>query len=318
MQQIAPTRLNKPPARRGFTLIELLVVITIISILAALTVRVVVAFISEGREAATKATISKINRLVEMRMQAFYRRYGRTDATTQTRLRNTAEFSALRTLSVNDNVKLILTRKLLFMKHFPQTREEIDAALQPELANKRTQADNAEILYDFLVRSAVLGETPVANDAFNANEVADPDGDGFPEFVDAWGRPIRFYRWPTRLFRPDGPGTGPDVKYAQMLFSTYPSNNDLKRDPDDPMGLVGRAFSNFESGAGIVGTGFHTPQTFHTPLVISAGRDAEFGMFPPEDGPSKSTYGYLAAIDAAKLDAVGDNITSLNVRAGGK
>ena len=24
----------------------------------------------------------------------------------------------------------------------------------------------------------------------------DTDGDGLPEFVDAWGEPLRFYRWP--------------------------------------------------------------------------------------------------------------------------
>ena len=35
-----------------------------------------------------------------------------------------------------------------------------------------------------------------------ALETADTNGDGIPEIVDAWGHPVRFYRWPTRLVRP--------------------------------------------------------------------------------------------------------------------
>ena len=33
-------------------------------------------------------------------------------------------------------------------------------------------------------------------DDFTDREVQDTDGDGLPEFVDAWGQPLQFYRWP--------------------------------------------------------------------------------------------------------------------------
>ena len=33
-------------------------------------------------------------------------------------------------------------------------------------------------------------------DDFTDREVADTDGDGLLEFVDSWGRPLQFYRWP--------------------------------------------------------------------------------------------------------------------------
>ena len=33
-------------------------------------------------------------------------------------------------------------------------------------------------------------------DDFSDREVKDTDGDGLPEFVDAWGQPLQFFRWP--------------------------------------------------------------------------------------------------------------------------
>ena len=50
----------------------------------------------------------------------------------------------------------------------------------------------------------VFGVAPVGVDAFLEQEIADTDNDGLPEFVDAWGNPLRFYRWPTRLIKPFG------------------------------------------------------------------------------------------------------------------
>ena len=36
---------------------------------------------------------------------------------------------------------------------------------------------------------------PEALENFHGSEIADPDGDGFLKFVDAWGKPIQFIRW---------------------------------------------------------------------------------------------------------------------------
>ena len=35
-----------------------------------------------------------------------------------------------------------------------------------------------------------------SRDDFSDREVKDTDGDGLPEFVDAWGQPLQFFRWP--------------------------------------------------------------------------------------------------------------------------
>ena len=38
--------------------------------------------------------------------------------------------------------------------------------------------------------------TASAKQPVTAKEVQDTDGDGLPEFVDAWGQPLQFFRWP--------------------------------------------------------------------------------------------------------------------------
>ncbi len=46
----------------------------------------------------------------------------------------------------------------------------------------------------------VEGQGPLGSafkrEDFTDREVRDTDGDGLPEFVDAWGEPLQFYRWP--------------------------------------------------------------------------------------------------------------------------
>src|SRR5258708_1973004 len=65
--------LFRPHARASFTLVELLVVITVIGILATITLGVVGGLVSQARDSATKATISKIQALLNSRAQAFQR-----------------------------------------------------------------------------------------------------------------------------------------------------------------------------------------------------------------------------------------------------
>ncbi len=52
------------------------------------------------------------------------------------------------------------------------------------------------MLYAILVEGrGPLGSVFNADD-FTDKEVQDTDGDGLPEFVDAWGNPLQFFRWP--------------------------------------------------------------------------------------------------------------------------
>ena len=52
----------------------------------------------------------------------------------------------------------------------------------------------AECLYMIIMYATGDGE---ARTLFGEQDIDDTDGDGAPEFVDGWGRPIEFVRWPT-------------------------------------------------------------------------------------------------------------------------
>jgi prepilin-type N-terminal cleavage/methylation domain-containing protein len=64
------------------------------------------------------------------------------------------------------------------------------------LSQHKHKTARSEMLYALLVEgSGPLGSV-FSRDDFTDKEVRDTDGDGLPEFVDAWGEPLQFYRWP--------------------------------------------------------------------------------------------------------------------------
>ena len=63
-------------------------------------------------------------------------------------------------------------------------------------SNHTHNTARAEMLYAILVEgSGPLGSV-FSRDDFTDREVMDTDGDGLLEFVDAWGQPLQFFRWP--------------------------------------------------------------------------------------------------------------------------
>lgn len=228
--------------------------------------------------------------------------------------------------------------------------------------------ESAELLYFALTASTSYGVGAVDSDRFTTREVVDTDEDGLPEFVDAWGNPLRYYRWPTRLidsnppvpFQPDlsDPNdvtdrrliAGLERETANLLFrglspppvalpNGVTPRDLLLTDPDDP---VGRLYSEMErlngaNGNPLLATEFneanyHTPETYHTPLVVSAGPDGDLGLLEPVvTDPSTNTFGNLASIPDMNNDTLFtsddhllvrdqlvDNITNRNRRAGGR
>ena len=235
----------------------------------------------------------------------------------------------------------------------PTDQEVLDRATQ-NWQKHRPETESAELLYFALTAATSYGVGAVDTDRFTSEEVADTDEDGLPEFVDAWGQPLRFYRWPTRLidsappvpFTPvlADPADPTDVRTIPMVrrdkagllfrgLSPPPlplPNGVLPRDllltdPDDP---VGRLYSELErldgtNGKPLFATEFneakyHTPETYHAPIVVSAGADGELGLLEPNDtDASAGRFGNLAQFDGND-DALTDNITNRNRRVGGR
>ena len=281
--------------------------------------------------------------------------------------------------------------------------------------NLDRSTESSELLYFFLFHSGNFGSAEIGRDEFTEKEIADTDEDGLREFVDAWGQPLRFYRWPTRLIDPSLPlgafapvftsendptdlrttlsvdrgrvdvGTREvdllERSVADLLIKGLPRKlqftnayitaacnskidrtgitdvdviippDPLLRDPDDPAGLL---YSLLESGipAGDFAidlswefneANYHTPDTFHAPLIISAGLDAELGLYEPfdlgtasdirrgnlaqynpdPDGDGTRFYEHAAVADQQAelnqiIDILSDSLTNRNRRSGGR
>jgi len=325
--------------RAGFTLIEILTVITIIAVLMTLTMKVVGAVIDNARQSATVSTLTKIQSLMNSRRQAFNRLTLRKGFVT-----NSSEYALCKTvLGLTGQPQRIVAGKILQMKYFPQSQADLNWLLT-FYAGDQTQAatlqfvnlyptlfqqpfvlgqtpvvlpnlTNQEILYNVLTENSI-GDSPTGPDSFTAQEVqAEPTPQlataGKSYFVDAWKNPIRFYRWPTRLFRSDGINiSATDVLNARFVFSALPVftgnlQTDLGRDPDDPLQMCG-SIAAFESN-------WHTPATFHMPLIVSPGPDGQLGMGLPDS----ATFTDRLAI-VTNQDQLTDNIVSASIKAGGK
>ncbi len=344
---IDPRQYSRRPGRSGYTLLEMLAVMTIIAVLAALSIAAYGSIVGMARESATRSTLAKIQALVDARSQAFARVYQRPYTVTST----AENILATQMFPPTSPAIPIAARKLLEAKYFPQAAADlVDPgimikgrltqrgmhAMYPRLVDAsgvlvNPQVTPAEILYHVLTESS-LGGSPVALDSFGPSEVGDVNANGFPEFVDGWGKPIQLYRWPTRLFRPAGqtPGTAvaplltaADLANVRLVISLLPGNlpaadgaSDLGRDPDDPLRTLWEATqtATLETltfpGTSISGP---TPSTWWTPLAVSAGPDGAFGMFAPDD---VTNFGNLGAVrDPQDL---ADDLVSISMKVGGR
>lgn len=331
--------------RRGFTLIELLVVIGIIGLLMSILGVAVMNSLSGARIAGTKATMIKIQRQLQSRIEAVNRAYRGQQSMTQlvNEIGSVDKVANQAPAQRVNAVRTALMRKVYLRTYLPQTWAEAAFLLKkggksaPSPIN--TATESAEVLYFILTDASIVGFTPANQDLFAGTEVRDTDGNGAMEILDSWGSPVRFYRWPTRLLRPSG-YTGlnaissTDFDRAQLLIQGIPTSlkvtpnpaapSSLAQDPDDPLNVLtpGNGWSNsasditdFESST-TSPFPFHTAFTWHTPLVVSAGPDREFGIY------DVTTSGHLGRLcepytSGTELTFLYDNITNLNIKSGG-
>ena len=318
-------------SRLGFTMVELLVVIGLVLFLMTISVAALVNSIGIARERATQTTILKIHGLMQQRIDAFNRAMERTNFSQNSPPVRNLGNQWMSSYSIVPPVKVleVMARKQLFKFRFPQNFAEYPGtggfAAVPQTGvtyiagNHQQVTESSALLYWILTNSEVYGVAPVDESEFGSSEVRDTDGDGLKEFVDGWGRPLRFYRWPTHLIRsgdgttspgviPSGGGVGlasvVDRKLASAIWSGLPAAptivgelDPLTRDPDDPTGQIYRWAINLPNSAPITATTaltaiqnfFGTPNTFHAFLIVSAGPDGILGMGEPYVGDTTDT-----------------------------
>ncbi len=294
--------------RRAFTLIELLVVIAVIVLLLVITVTVFGRLITTARERATLATIKKIHENVYQRALAIDRDLKRG----RYRMRVDLKVS---TMGISESAATTLVRKELMREHFPQVVTDLPESPPGDPAQYN---NSAELLYYVLSEGEDFG-TDTGVDEFTSTEVTDTDGDGLLEFVDAWNKPLRFYRWPTRLYRPNGRTDNVTNAYASMLTPTVTTTM-MAQDPDDPLGELHdeinspnpNGLKSAYPDADAFEIVYHTLDTFHPFLIISAGADETLGLNEPGD---VANFGHLArptdeTITNGGDSAINDNITN--------
>ncbi len=429
-RSVPDRRCDPVHGRRAFTMVELLIVIAIVSLLISVMVAVVGSSFKSARAAATSALIQKIDNLLDERVKGFDRATKSTDFQRIVDARKRALESG-GIFGVSPDVLKAVAVKDFFRSNFPQRFEDLAspdantngvpdvlesvpgvnvAALVSQVATRHA-TESSELLYFMLTRMQVFGVPPVGESEFGTSEVRDTDGDGLLEFVDGWGNPLRFYRWPTRLLKPNGilgldnqPGFG--GVDDNSAFNTPPATNvfagtifnnvvddalefgkvssdditisishraivayfiyglpsgpvlagqwdSLSEDPDDPYGLISTEIkrlllqSNGMTDVRLGPTGFNemnypTIDTYHTPLIVSAGADGVVGLFEPYQGTDSNGDGVLDAdlgilaqprhgdggpyditssslvsgVSTDFVSALTDNITNRNQRAG--
>ncbi len=116
------------------------------------------------------------------------------------------------------------------------------ATVREAIANHQHKTARAEMLYALLVESrGPLGSVFNADD-FTNREVQDTDHDGLPEFVDSWGEPLYFYRWPLYF--------SSEVQKGLNRYSQFDTRDQNPLDPGQQL-LAPAWWSKFNNGPGL-------------------------------------------------------------------
>jgi hypothetical protein len=227
-----------------------MVTLVIIAILASLTLAGLAGTRQRAKIDKTKSTIRKLHEIV-MPQYDSYRQLRVSGATAL------AKLTALRSRIAGD---------LPDQWDDVQTGAPASAAARRYLSLKtalagRPLADyfqGAECLALIVLRGGFDSD---AVEHFRGDEIGDVDDDGAVEFLDGWGMPIRFIRWPagySSLIQPlnaatnpdpldpmkvSGPTTGDaDYGLVPLIYSAGPDGADyrgLLTDSDQPYGITG-------------------------------------------------------------------------------
>ncbi len=227
--------------------------IVIISILAGMVMVAMGSARESARVRKTRTTIATLHELLMERYESY--RYRRVPISTSGFSPDAAALARLRAIRelmkmempdrwsdvINDPVLLLDRGGTARRTALSQAYLRRHDALSPAPS---TQFQGAECLYMIITMATGEGE---ALSFFGDREIGDVDNDGSPEFVDAWGKPISFLRWP-----------------AGFVSELQSGDSESDHDPFDPLRRDPGAYRL-------------------TPLIYSAGPDELFDIRATKD-----------------------------------
>jgi hypothetical protein len=223
--------------RSAFTLIELMVVTVLIISLAGLALAGMGVARQRAKIDKTKSTIRKLHEIIVPHYESYVRRrVPLVLSSTNARLIAQARLERIRTLALYempDSWADVATTSgatgtLTGSGTVPAYAWTATARsyASPSVAILDKQYPSSECLYAIVSRGVKDVEVM---EQFRNDEVGDVDQDSAPEFLDGWGRPIAFMRWPTGFVSP---------------YSPIQIDDPIKRhDPFDPMRIEAAAFA---------------------------------------------------------------------------
>lgn len=209
--------------RRGITLVELMVSMVILVVLSTLILNGLLVARQSGRVASTRSTIRKISEVILPYYEEYQVRRPRLPPSVST-ITSRSDLLQIRQIALRRMIAMELPDRQsdvedLFVNPYPPNLSALTVRPLNPSSNGSTypldevspsarrfrgilhaavtngaDVTSAEMLYLIITRGAVADPDIVAH--FRENESADTDQDGLREFVDAWGKPIMFKRWP--------------------------------------------------------------------------------------------------------------------------
>ena len=235
--------LNRRPGQtavRGFSLTELLVVLAIVLVLSSMAAAAISAASSSQKKLRTKTLIAKLDALVA----SHFAKCGNQRVEASGSLRG----QALRAMAEGDLpadwtiVSGLSTKPEAELTPHQQAYVAVWNAIADKQAVMQANA-GAECLFMTVMQGGIA-------DCLDCRglriEIGDQDSDGMPEFLDAWGSPLRLILWPSDLQLPPGSG--------KRFFSTVLPFDAHVPTIDDSVGGLMR------------------------PLIVSAGPDRAYGL----------------------------------------
>jgi prepilin-type N-terminal cleavage/methylation domain-containing protein len=220
---------------RGVTLIELLITMVIMAIISAAILGTARAAMESARRSRTKSTITKINTLLMERWDSYSTRRVEVSPAIVSAINALypAQISSAERGQMMADARLLALRELMQMEMPDRWSDVINQPVedvadqspsnffQPKMlaavpavaqtyyrrlvnmhkdvngdqitGNMARDNQSAECLYLTIMYATGEGE---ARTHFLPQDIGDTDGDGAPEFLDGWGNPIFFVRWP--------------------------------------------------------------------------------------------------------------------------